>query len=289
MRTAIVVVLALAVVACNRRGRNDPDPPTNGGGDEETTNLAEDGADSTAAENDSEALTSTLIGSGGAGGGGIGLASASDLAGGGLGTREIGDGAKALYFPRGCLTVTPGAGSTPLEGTAKYEFNGCTGPAGLLNIRGVVDVTYKATLNHLTLDLVASGVQVNRATVDWTAHAEIDAVDAARTMVWKASLTGTTARGREISRTNEKVIDWTVGEPCVGIDGVSQGNLSGRNVKTEVNDFRRCRGSCPEAGGSIVVTHVDKNVSVEIKYDGTNQATLIHPKGETKIALFCGR
>jgi hypothetical protein len=28
---------------------------------------------------------------------------------------------------------------------------------------------------------------------------------------------------------------------------------------------------------------------VEIKYDGTNQATLIHPKGETKIALFCGR
>lgn len=285
MRTAIVVALALSLVACKGRGKNDPVGPGPGGNEDDNA-LAEDGTDSNAAENDSEALTSTLIG-GGPATGGIGLASSSELSGGGVSTGTIGDGAKALYFPKGCLTVTPGAGATPTEGTAKYEFNGCTGPAGLLNIKGVVDVTYKATTNHLTLDLVATDVQVNRAIIDWTAHAEIDAVDAKRTMTWKASLAGTTARGREISRTNEKVIDWTIGEPCVGIDGVSQGNLSGRNVKTEVNDFRRCRGSCPEAGGSIVVTNVDKNVSIEIKYDGTNQATLVTPKGETKITLLC--
>lgn len=286
MRTAIVVALALSLVACKDRGKKDPDP-TPGGGDDDSA-LAEDGTDSNAAENDSEALTSTLIG-GGPATGGIGLASSSDLSGDGVGTRTIGDGAKALYFPKGCLTVTPGAGATQTEGTAKYEFDGCSGPAGLLNIKGVVDVTYKATLNHLTLDMVGTALRVNRATIDWTAHAEIDAADAKRTMTWKASLSGTTARGREISRTNEKVIDWTIGEPCVGIDGVSQGNLSGRNVKTEVNDFRRCRGSCPEAGGSIVVTNLDKNVSIEIKYDGTNQATLVTKKGETKVALLCGR
>jgi hypothetical protein len=287
MRTAIVLVMALAVAACNRRAK-DPDGtgPTPGDG-EEATGLAEDGNDSNAAENDSEALTATLIGGGGPGGGAIGLASTTDLSGGGVGTSAIGDGAKALYMPRGCLTVTPGAVVTATEGTAKYEFNGCYGPAGLLNIKGVVDVTYKATQNHLTLDLVATDLQVNRATIDWTAHAEIDAADAQRTMTWKATLTGTTARGREITRTNEKVIDWTIGEPCVGVDGVSQGNLSGRNVKTEVNDFRRCRGSCPEAGGSIVVTNLDKNVSVEIRYDGTNQATLITPRGESKITLLC--
>lgn len=289
MRTAIVVALALSLAACKGRDRKEPigPGPGPGGGSDESV-LAEDGTDSNAAENDSEALTSTLIG-GGAGGGGIGLASSSDLSGGGIGTSEIGDGAKALYFPRGCLTVVPRPGSNETEGGAKYTFNGCTGPAGLVNIRGDVDVTYKATLNHLTLDLVAADLQVNRATVDWTAQAEIDAAGADRTMVWKASINGTTARGREFSRTNEKVIDWTVGEPCVGIDGVSQGNVGGRNVKTEVNDFRRCRGSCPEAGGSIVVTNVDRNVSVEIRYDGTNQAKLITPKGEMTINLFCGR
>jgi hypothetical protein len=288
MRTAIVLAMALALVACKGRKNDGPDPDPNPTGDE-TTGLAEDGTDSNAAENDSEALTSTLIGGGGTAGGGIGLASTTELAGGGVGTSTIGDGAKALYMPRDCLTVTPASDATATEGTAKYEFKGCYGPAGLANINGVVDVTYKATLNHLTLDLVATDLQVNRATVDWTAHAEIDANGADRTMTWKASISGTTARGREISRTNEKVIDWTIGEPCVGIDGVSQGNLSGRNVKTEVNDFRRCRGSCPEAGGSIVVTNLDKNVSIELKYDGTNQATLVTPRGETKITLLCGR
>jgi hypothetical protein len=287
MRTALVVALALSLVACKGRGKDDPiGPQPGGGGDDETTGLAEDGNDSTSVEIDSEALTSTLVG-GGPATGGIGLASSSELSGGGIGTSAIGDGAKRLYMPAGCLTVTPGPDATAAKGTAKYEFNGCYGPAGLLNIKGVVDVTYEATLNHLTLDLVGTDLQMNRATIDWTAHAEIEAADAKRTMSWKASLTGTTGRGREISRTNEKVIDWTIGEPCVGIDGVSQGNLGGRNVKTEINDFRRCRGSCPEAGGSIVVTHVEKNVSVEIKYDGTNQATLVTPKGETKITLLC--
>lgn len=289
MRTPFVLALALsflALPACKGR-RNDPDRQPDDG--DESTGLAEDGTDSNAAENDSEALTSTLIGGGGPGGTGIGLASSSELAGGGVGTSEIGDGAKALYMPRGCLTVTPGAGATPTEGTAKYAFDGCYGPAGLANIRGVVDVTYKATQNHLTLDLVGTALQVNRATVDFSAHAEIDAAGADRTMTWKGSIAGTTARGREFTRTNDKVIDWTIGEPCIGLDGVSQGSVRGRNVKTEVNDFRRCRGSCPEAGGSIVVTNLDKNVRIEIKYDGTNQATLIHPKGETKINLLCGR
>ena len=44
-----------------------------------------------------------------------------------------------------------------------------------------------------------------------------------------------------------------------------------------------------DTGDFIVVTNVDKNKSLEIRYDGTNQATLVTPKGETKITLLCGR
>lgn len=283
MRTAaLAVAIALAVVAC-RPKKDDPDPNPTGG--DETTGLAEDGTDANAAENDSEALTSTLIGGGGPAGS-VGLASAADLAGGGMDGNAIGDGAKALYLPRGCLTVAV-TETSPTAGTAKYTFNGCTGPAGLFNLRGVVDVTYKIGLNHLTLDLVGNDLQANRATIDWSAHAEIDANGADRTMTWKASLSGTTARGRDFARSNDKVVKWTVGEPCIGLDGTSQGNVSGRNLKTEVTAFRRCRGSCPDAGGKIVVTNVDKGVSLEIHYDGTSQATLITPKGESKFGLLC--
>jgi hypothetical protein len=282
MRTALFVVLALAVVGCRHKKDDGPDT-TNPETDE---GLAEDGTDSNTAENDSEALSATLIGGGGSSGTTIGLASDAELGAGGLSTRTIGDGAKAIYMPRGCLTVTVNE-TSPTEGTAKYEFNGCSGPTGLFNITGVVDVTYKASLNHLTLDLVGTDIKANRAMIDWSAHAEIDADGANRTMQWKATLSGTTARGRDFARTNEKTIKWTVGEPCIGLDGVSQGNVSGRNLKTEVTAFRRCRGSCPDAGGKIVVTNLDRNVSVEIDYDGTAQAKLITPKGETTIALLC--
>lgn len=279
-RLACVVAVGLAVVACKPK-KNDPTP----GGDDDT-GLAEDGTDAHAAESDAEALTSTLVGSGGAGGT-IGLASAVDLGGAELGGRTIGDGAKAVYFPRGCLTVTA-TETAPGEGTAKYTFAGCTGPNGLVDIQGVVDATYKVTRDRLTLDLVGTDLVINKATVDWSAHAEIAAAGTSRTMTWKAQLTGTTARGRDFARSNEKTIAWTVGEPCLGLDGVSQGTVRGRNIRTEITGFRRCRGSCPDAGGRIVITNVDANKRIEILYDGTNRAKLIGPNGgETTFALLC--
>lgn len=279
-RLACVVVIGLAVVACKPK-KNDPGP----GGDDET-GLAEDGTDAHAAESDAEALTSTLVGGGGPGGT-IGLASSADLSGGHLEGATIGDGAKAVYFPRGCLTVAANE-TAPGEGTATYTFSGCTGPNGLLNIRGVVTATYKARPDHLTLDLVGTDLVVNKATVDWSAHAEIVAAGPSRTMTWKASLSGTTARGRDFSRTNDKTVTWTIGEPCLGLEGTSQGTVRGKNLRAEITAFRRCRGSCPDAGGKIVITNVDANKRIEIRYDGTNRATLVGPNGnETTFALLC--
>lgn len=280
-RLACVLAVGLAVVACKPK-KNDPDP---GGGDGEGS-LAEDGTDAHAAESDSEALTSTLVGGGGAGGT-IGLASSAELSGGDLEGATVGDGAKALYFPRGCLTVTSNE-TAPGEGTAKYTFAGCTGPNGLLGVQGVVDVTYKATRDRLTLDLVGTDLVVNKATIDWSAHAEIAASGTSRTMTWKAELAGTTARGRDFTRSNEKTVAWTIGEPCLGLDGTSQGSVRGRNIRTEITAFRRCRGSCPDAGGRIVLTDVDANQRIEIRYDGTNRATLVGPNGgTTTFALLC--
>ncbi len=279
-RLACLVVVGLAVVACKPK-KNDPAPL----GDDET-GLAEDGTDAHAAESDAEALTSTLVGGGGPGGT-IGLASSSDLSGGNLDGEAIGDGAKALYFPRGCLEVTS-TETAPGEGTATYTFSGCTGPNGLLNVQGAVKATYKAAPDRLTLDLVGDDLVVNKATVDWSAHAEIAAAGTSRTMTWRAQLSGTTARGRDFARTNEKTITWTIGEPCLGLEGTSQGTVRGRSLRTEITAFRRCRGSCPDAGGRIAITDVDANKRIEIRYDGTNRATLVGPNGkETTFGLLC--
>jgi hypothetical protein len=255
--------------------------------DDDTTTLAQDGSDTSAAENDTETISQSFIASSGA----LALASTGALAGGELTTANLGDGARALYLPAGCLTVT----SDPATRTASYVFDHCTGPYGLLDVTGTVKVTSAAPAAstsgaRLVLDFVGTGLKVNRATADWTAHAEIASTAIGnRTMTWKAQLTGTTARGRAFTRTNVKTIAWTVGQECVLVNGSSDGDVTGRNIHTDVIHYSRCKGECPAAGSEIRITNVTSGKTVDLTYDGGNHATFTGPAGkQTDVVLACG-
>lgn len=274
------VALAAASSACMTGCKKDDAAPVDTIGDEAQA-LAEDGTDSTVAETDTEIVTSSLV-SATAAGGSLSLASTSDLALGGVGTAGLGDGAKALYFPRGCLTVT----SDTVAKTVTYAFAGCAGPNGIFKLTGTIVATYAASAGKLTLNLVGNDLHVNRAIVDWTAAAEVTATGADRAMHWKGTLSGTTARGKTFSRTNDKTVTWRFGERCFGVSGVSEGNVRDRFLRTEITDFRRCQGACPEAGGKITISN-DKKVKVEILFDGTSRATYVTPKASTTFDLAC--
>ncbi|HSO34577.1 MAG TPA: hypothetical protein VLT33_18715 [Labilithrix sp.] len=243
--------------------------------------LAEDGTDSAAAETDTEVLTSSLV-SATAAGGSLSLAS-TDLTGGELGTKGVGDGAKAIYFPKGCLEVTGDEAAK----TVTYVFTGCAGPNGIFRLTGTLVATYALSPGKLVLDMVGNDLTVNRSKVDWAAHAEITGDGAARQMAWKGTLSGTTARGKDFSRTNDKVVAWRFGERCFAVSGVSEGNVRGRYLRTEIADFKRCQGSCPEAGGRITITNAQAKVKVEILFDGTSRASYTTPKGTTTFDLAC--
>lgn len=269
------LVLLVALSACKKdKPEETADDP---GG------LAEDGTDATAVETDAELVTSTLV-SGTTAGGGVGLASADDLAPSGIGTSDVGDGAKLLFFPRGCLAVAHDAAAQ----TVTYTFSGCSGPNGLLRITGEVKARYRTAPNQLFLDMTGTDLTVNRATVDWHATADITVNGAARQMAWKGELAGTTARGRSFTRQNQKVVTWRFGERCFGVSGTSSGNVRAKEIKTEISSFRRCQGGCPEAGGRITITDVTKAKTVTIDYDGTDRATYTLPKGDVvKFPLLC--
>lgn len=250
--------------------------------DDDTT-LAQDGVDTAAAETDAQLLTSTLVSATGAGG--LALASASDLSGGELAPSDVGDGAKAFFFPRGCLTTAHDAAAR----TVTYTFGGCIGPNGLARIAGVVTARYAVAPGSLTLDLTATDLRINRATVDWSARAVVSATGAQRSMTWKGQLSGKTARGRDLARSAETSVRWQVGEPCIAVDGTAQGDVGGRGVRTEVKAYARCRGECPEAGGSIKVTSLANDRSLELSFDGTNKATLRASTGRTAtVTMLCG-
>src|SRR5262249_9125273 len=157
------------------------------------------------------------------------------------------------YVPAGCLTVTNDTASQ----TVTYAFNGCSGPYGLLNVTGTIKVTYASpSATQLVLTFSAAGLKVNRATVDWTAKADIVANAARRRdMPGGASLNGVTARGRTFSRKNEKSLRWTVGGQCIEVNGSSDGTVGDRGVHTDVINYSRCRGECPAAGSEIRVTN----------------------------------
>lgn len=247
--------------------------------DDDTT-LAQDGSDTSFVESDSQLLTTSLVGGSNSS---LGLA---DVGSSELHFDGIGDGAKALFFPRGCLTVTDDSANS----IATYEFNGCSSLIGLAKIKGEVKVhyTFDATKNTLTLDLTGSNLTVNRATVDWHATATITANGSARSLHWVAQLSGTTARGRDFSRTNDKTVAWTVGDKCFTLNGTAEGRIKDRDVKTDIKNYRRCGAACPEADGSITITNVMTGASVSLTFDGTANATLTTSKGaSTSIPLTC--
>lgn len=272
---ALTGLLVIVGSACKKDGS----PPADTA--EDPAALAEDGTDSAAAEIDAEIVTSSLV-SPTPSSGSLTLASTSDLAGGGLATAGVGDGAKALYFPKGCLTVV----SDDAARTVTYDFADCAGPNGIFRLRGRVVATYTTAPGMLTLDLVGNDLQVNRSTVDWTAHAAITAAGLARSMHWQGTLSGTTARGKTFSRTNTKDVAWRFGERCYAVSGISEGKVRDRFLRTEITDFRRCQGACPEAGGKITISNAAK-LKVEITFDGTSQATYTTPKGALVIELAC--
>jgi hypothetical protein len=160
----------------------------------------------------------------------------------------------------------------------------------MLHISGVVTVSYsQPAANEIVIDYVGNDLHVNKAFVNWTAHSDITAATAlARHMVWSAKLTGTTARGRPLQRSNTMTLDWVFGQECVKVQGKSDGNLTSVEVHTDVIDFQRCGGQCPAPGGEVKITNVATGRFVDIKFDGTNQAEVTTTSSSFTIGLACG-
>jgi hypothetical protein len=267
--TSILASLALALSAgCASKSTATS---TGSGSD-----AVDQGSDSNAAESDTETLSTSFIGGDGTT---VSLASASELVEGEgtLAPANLGDGAKAFYRPAGCLVVTPNAAAK----TAKYVFSDCTGPYGQVHITGEVDVTFSSSApNQLTVTYAATGLQINRHVIDWTATANVTSSGLARDMIWDGKFNGTTARGRAFSRTNHKEYKWTQGQACLSVNGESDGTVTGHEIKTDVINFSICKGGCPDAGSEIKITDVSANRVYDVKYNAVD-ATYTGPEGRS--------
>jgi hypothetical protein len=236
-------------------------------------------------ESDVESLGTSLVGNDGQS-----VATASINGGAGTvktldNTTTASNDVGSWFQPAGCVQATVDT----TKKTATYVFAACTGPLGLVELDGTVDVTWTDAAGQLRLDYSTRGFKINRATIDsWQASAVITATGSARHMVWNAQLSGTTGRGRTFTRTNDKTIDWTVGQPCVTVTGESDGTILGVELKTTLVSFSRCAAECPESGSEIEVENVKSGSTIDIKYSGGAEAVLTADGSTTDISLACG-
>lgn len=271
---ALILVGSVAIGGC--RVKNDDD-------DDTTQADAEDGIDSSSAESDTESLTSSLIDESS---GSLSLATEGnvDYSSGSIAPQAIGDIAKSKFLPAGCLTTAVDEATK----TVTYTFNNCTGPHGHRQITGVVKAVYTVVdANALNVSFTGTDLTVNKATVDWSATANVTRAGTLYTMIWKGQFSGTTYRGREFSRTNDKTVTWDTATKCVTINGVSEGDVHKRNLRTEVKNLAKCEGTC--ASGEIVITNLDNEKTISLSLDGTGAATFTGPRGNSvTVTLACG-
>jgi hypothetical protein len=235
-------------------------------------------------ESDTESLASSFVNSSGGG------VSTMSLAPSESGLHLAGDsttvGNPGFWFqPAGCEQTTVDKSGQ----SATFVFNGCTGPLGLVELNGTVDLTWQTAQNQLTLNFSAQNFKINRATIDsWQATAVVTANGNDRSMTWNATLSGTTGRGRSFSRTNQKTLQWTVGVACLEVTGQSTGNILGAKLQTTFTTWKRCADSCPQSGSEIEVKNLGNNDDIDIKYLGGPSANLTIDGKSEEIGLACG-
>jgi hypothetical protein len=270
---AALAVTTCATVAAGCASRNAAELASDTSGAEDVNGT----------ESDVESLGTSFVGSDGAS-----VATQSLVGGGDL--RVMGDTTTVgipgfTFLPAGCLQVTENAAMT----SATYVFDGCTGPLGLVELTGTVNVGWQVAGSQLTIDFAAQGFQINRATItSWQATAVVTASGNQRSMTWDAQLSGTTGGGRTFNRTNEKSLQWTAGVACVSASGQSSGDILGVNLQTDIVTWQRCADSCPQAGSQITVKD-DKGDSIDISYNGGPTAELtLDGSRPIEIGLACG-
>ena len=183
--------------------------------------------------------------------------------------------------PAGCLTTTVSGAK------ATYVFNDCTGPYGLVHVTGTVEAVYSwAGGGVVQVVLTGSGVKVNQATVDLNATVKASQAGSVKKAQVSTATDATGKRGITVHREGDYTVTYDAATNCVTVDGAWSSSAA-RTATTTVSGYQRCKGSCPEAGGSIVHTSV-RGVTVTLTYDGSANAAWVTSKGRSgTVALQC--
>ncbi len=186
-------------------------------------------------------------------------------------------------WTNGCAVVTSsGANITAI-------YNNCSGPRGLVNVDGQLDMTVSVSLTGaISIHATATDFQVNSASLDIDADATYARSGTSRSLTVTTEGSGTGPRGNSIDRKGDYTLTWDPSTSCASIDGswsTDFSNASGAASRSNDVNFSKCAGACPS--GSMT-HHYLGGASLTLKFDGTAVATWSASTGASgSVALAC--
>ena len=194
--------------------------------------------------------------------------------------KRIGDRLKAS----GCAVVTQ------TGNTVTYALTNCTGPYGLVNVTGTVTAVYtRANSGGVQVVITGSGIKANNSTISLNATVISTEANGIRTAVVTANGSGTGPRGAAVGRVGNYTTTYDQANECITINGSWETSGAQNKASTVVSNYKRCKGTCPAAGGSIVHTFAGSRGAVTLTYDGSAVAKWAGNNRSGTLNLKCGQ
>jgi hypothetical protein len=169
--------------------------------------------------------------------------------------------------PQGCAT------STQTGATVVYTLNDCTGPYGLVKVTGTLTAAYsRAAGGGVQVAITGTGVKANDATMDINSTVVATEANGVKTANVTINGSGTGPRGASLTRKGSYVVTYDSAAECITLTGTWETGTARVGASTAVSNFKRCKGACPAAGGTITHT-LARNEVVTLTYDGSAVAT----------------
>lgn len=200
-------------------------------------------------------------------------------------------GAAQQWWPAGCATRQRDATN---KSVVHITLNDCTGPFGLVKHSGEITVTFsKSASGGLHAEATSSNMTVNGKPVTYAASADITIDTTAKTITVNANgaWTRVNGKGETVSHTRQgtNVIDLV--KKCRDWNGTAVTKVGSREVDSTAKDYTICRKAdgtegCPS--GEITHTHKSSGRTVTVDFDGSDEAKITGPKGNSvEVQLVC--
>lgn len=199
-------------------------------------------------------------------------------------TTRLADESVPGLYPAGCVQSTrTGAHSVHVE------FDDCSGPFGLVHLKGGIDVEVTFADGTLVANLADSGdLTAEGFAVDYSAEAKLLSFGIEENEIgWTAHWEAETPQGSLVTTDSDVVLLHEPLTGCITIDGTSASSVDDRGLDLDIDGYAVCPLECP-ADGTILATGLSSGKQVTIEFDGTDQATVVTDQGyATKVQLVC--